>query len=216
MYNRKQSNILPRINSKIKIVNNIRDSKNIFSIANTNINQKEIISNIRISKEKKPGTSINTKKPNFNLPEIPIRKLSKTANIKQNGIIVNNDNNNKRMVENIINYRQNTREIFYEKYENIACSLFENDEELKAMYNEVNEISNIPDIKKWIDENLLQREIFWTMLEYYIKKNLDVNKYIKKEIYKILKNKILDNALTKSLKLIQFQYNDYINKMHNL
>ena len=94
--------------------------------------------------------------------------------------------------------------------------MLENDEELKNMFNEININGCISDKKKWMEENLLKREVFWTMLEYYVKKNLDVNRFIRKEIHKILKNKILDNILAKSLKMIQFQYNEYINNIHNL
>ena len=105
---------------------------------------------------------------------------------------------------------------YYEKYENVSLFLLENDDELKNMFNELNENNPISDTKKWIEENLLQREVFWTMLEFYVKKKLDVNRFIKREIYKLLNNKILDNTLAKSLKIIQFQYNEYINNIHNL
>jgi hypothetical protein len=42
MYNRKYTNKLPRINSKVKIVNNLHQSKNIFPKVNVNMNQKDI------------------------------------------------------------------------------------------------------------------------------------------------------------------------------
>jgi hypothetical protein len=71
-------------------------------------------------------------------------------------------------------------------------------------------------IKKLIEENLFKKEVFWTILEFYEKGRLDINNFIKNEIRKILKNKILDNSLAKSLKIVQFQYNEYINKIHNL
>ena len=224
MYNRKYSNKLPRINSKVKIVNNLHQSKNIFPKVNANMNQQDIVPSLRYIKEKKPGTSNITKKPIYILPEIPIRKLSKTANIKTNDNINsnNNDNNNYnkdnyiKQNENQINDKMNNVQNYYEKYENVALFLLENDDELKNMFNELNENNSISNTKKWIEENLLQREVFWTMLEFYVKKKLDVNRFIKREIHKLLKNKILDNTLAKSLKMIQFQYNEYINNIHNL
>ena len=225
MYNRKYTNKLPRINSKVKIVNNLHQSKNIFPKVNVNMNQKDIVSSLRYSKEKKPGTSNITKKPIYILPEIPLRKLAKTASIKTNGNNNNDfDNNNNynnnanynQQNENQINDKINNEQNYYEKYENIALFLLENDEELKILFNELNENSCISNTKKWIEENLLQREVFWTMLEFYVKKKLDVNRFIKREIHKLLKNKILDNTLAKSLKMIQFQYNEYINNIHNL
>ena len=224
MYNRKYSNKLPRINSKVKIVNNLHQSKNIFPKVNANMNQQDIVPSLRYIKEKKPGTSNITKKPIYILPEIPIRKLSKTANIKTNdNNSNNNDNNNNynkdnytKQNENQINDKMNNVPNYYEKYENVSLFLLENDDELKNMFNELNENNPISDTKKWIEENLLQREVFWTMLEFYVKKKLDVNRFIKREIYKLLNNKILDNTLAKSLKIIQFQYNEYINNIHNL
>ena len=223
MYNRKYSNKLPRINSKVKIVNNLHQSKNIFPKVNANLNQQDIVPSLRYIKEKKPGTSNITKKPIYILPEIPIRKLSKTANIKTNDNNSNNNDNNNynkdnytKQNENQINDKMNNMQNYYEKYENVALFLLENDDELKNMFNELNENNSISDTKKWIEKNLLQREVFWTMLEFYVKKKLDVNRFIKREIHKLLKNKILDNTLAKSLKMIQFQYNEYINNIHNL
>ena len=223
MYNRKYSNKLPRINSKVKIVNNLHQSKNIFPKVNANMNQQDIVPSLRYIKEKKPGTSNITKKPIYILPEIPIRKLSKTANIKTNDNNSNNNDNNNynkdnytKQNENQINDKMNNMQNYYEKYENVALFLLENDDELKNMFNELNENNSISDTKKWIEKNLLQREVFWTMLEFYVKKKLDVNRFIKREIHKLLKNKILDNTLAKSLKMIQFQYNEYINNIHNL
>ena len=226
MYNRKYTNKLPRINSKVKIVNNLHQSKNIFPKVNVNMNQKDIVSSLRYSKEKKPGTSNITKKPIYILPEIPLRKLAKTASIKTNGNNNNDFDNNNNNYNNNANYNQqnenqfndkiNNEQNYYEKYENISLILLENDDELKNLFNELNENSCISNTKKWIEENLLQREVFWTMLEFYVKKKLDVNRFIKREIHKLLKNKILDNTLAKSLKMIQFQYNEYINNIHNL
>ena len=223
MYNRKYSNKLPRINSKVKIVNNLHQSKNIFPKVNANMNQQDIVPSLRYIKEKKPGTSNITKKPIYILPEIPIRKLSKTANIKTNDNNSNNNDNNNynkdnytKQNEDNINDKMNNVQNYYEKYENVALFLLKNDDELKNMFNELNENNSISDTKKWIEENLLQREVFWTMLEFYVKKKLDVNRFIKREIYKLLNNKILDNTLAKSLKMIQFQYNEYINNIHNL
>ena len=223
MYNRKYSNKLPRINSKVKIVNNLHQSKNIFPKVNANMNQQDIVPSLRYIKEKKPGTSNITKKPIYILPEIPIRKLSKTANIKTNDNNSNNNDNNNynkdnytKQNENQINDKMNNMQNYYEKYENVALFLLENDDELKNMFNELNENNSISDTKKWIEKNLLKREVFWTMLEFYVKKKLDVNRFIKREIHKLLKNKILDNTLAKSLKMIQFQYNEYINNIHNL
>jgi len=222
MYNRKQTNILPIINTKIKAINNLQKSKKSFPLANPKMNHQEVFSSLRFSKEKKPGTSNITRKPIYILPEIPLRKLSKTASIKTNNNIDNNINNNyyndyyNKQNENQINEKQNKEENFYEKYGNIALLLLENDVELKNMFNEFNENGCISDTKKWIEDNLLQREVFWTMLEFYVKKNCDVNRFIKKEIHKLLNNKILDNTLTKSLKRVQFQYSEYINDIHNL
>ena len=94
--------------------------------------------------------------------------------------------------------------------------LLENDEELKSMFNDLYGDKEINHKKILIEENLFKKEVFWTILEFYEKGNLDINNFIRKEIRKILKNKILDNSLAKSLKIVQFQYNEYINKIHNL
>ena len=165
MYNRKYSNKLPRINSKVKIVNNLHQSKNIFPKVNANMNQQDIVPSLRYIKEKKPGTSNITKKPIYILPEIPIRKLSKTANIKTNDNNINNNDNNNytKQNENQINDKMNNVPNYYEKYENVALFLLENDDELKNMFNELNENNSISDTKKWIEENLLQREVFSRM-----------------------------------------------------
>ena len=217
MYNRKYSNKLPRINSKVKIVNNLHQSKNIFPKLNANMNQQDIVPSLRYIKEKKPGTSINTKKPIYILPEIPVKKLAKTASIKTNN---NNNNNNeinddnKNINEPQINNEQNKEQTYYEKISDMALKLLENDEELKKLFNELNGKNVVEDKKKWIKDNIFKREVFWTILDFYFKKNLDVNDFIKKEIRKNIKNKILDNTLSKSLKLIQFQYNEYINNIH--
>ena len=225
MYNRKLSNLLPRINSKVIMKNNPHKSNDKLPKDNENINQQEKISAVRKSREKKPGTSINTKKPIYILPEIPIKKLAKTANIKTNNTNNNINNNINSNNENINYYRQNDvqnnerynkEEDYHIQYENISLFMLENDEELKNMFNKIKINGWISDKKKWIEENLLKREVFWTMLEYYVKKNLDVNRFIRKKINKILKNKILDNVLAKSLKMIQFQYNEYINNINNL
>ena len=76
------------------------------------MNQKDIVSSLRYSKEKKPGTSNITKKPIYILPEIPLRKLAKTASIKTNGnnkneIDNNNYNNNANYNNNYNNYDNN-------------------------------------------------------------------------------------------------------------
>ena len=206
-YNRNPLPLLPKINPNIKISNNLYKPKNRFSQLNAQINQKEIINSLKISKEKKPGTSINTKKPLYILPQIQVRKLAKTANNI-------NDNNNKQN-ENQINIIQSKEEVYYHKYGNIAMNLLESDEELNKMYNELYGKNSEENKKKWMEENLFKREVFWTLIELYIKKNLDINKFIIKEIRKILQNKILDNTLAKSLKMIQFQYNEYMNNIHN-
>ena len=206
-YNRNPLPLLPKINPNIKISNNLYKPKNRFSQLNAQINQKEIINSLKISKEKKPGTSINTKKPLYILPQIQVRKLAKTANNI-------NDNNNKQN-ENQINIIQSKKEVYYHKYGNIAMNLLESDEELNKMYNELYGNNSEENKKKWMEENLFKREVFWTLIELYIKKNMDINKFIIKEIRKILQNKILDNTLAKSLKRIQFQYNEYMNNIHN-
>ena len=213
-YNRNQ--FLPKINFKSKFNFNFPKSKNKFPI---NSNQREILYSIRNSKERKPGTSINSKKPIYILPEIPMRKLSKTSSIKTNNSNSDkgdNMNNNNGQDEDPINVIQNQRQIYYEKYENIAMQLLENDDELKIMFNDLYKDNDINHKKKLIEENLFKKEVFWTILEFCEKGKLDINNFIKKEIRKILKNKILDNSLAKSLKIVQFQYNEYINKIHNL
>ena len=213
IYNRNQFNLLPKIIFKSKFNYNFSKLRNKYSI---NSNQNEIIRPIRNSKDKKPGTSINSKKPIYILPEIPIKKLAKTSSIKTNNN--NNDNMNNFIGQNDdpINAIKNQRQIYYEKYENIALQLLENDEELKTMFNNLYRDNDINHKKILIEENLFKKEVFWTIIEFYEKGNLDINNFIRKEIRKILKNKILDNSLAKSLKLVQFQYNEYINKIHNL
>ena len=214
-YNR---NLLPKINFKAKIYNNIYKPRRMFSVVNADINQKEIIYSFKNLKEKKPGTSINTKKPIYILPEIPVKKLAKTASIKTNNNNNNNEINddNKNINEPQINNEQSKEQTYYEKISDMALKLLENDEELKKLFNELNGKNVVEDKKKWIKDNIFKREVFWTILEFYFKKNLDVNDFIKKEIRKNIKNKILDNTLSKSLKLIQFQYNEYINNIHKI
>ena len=92
----------------------------------------------------------------------------------------------------------------------------ENDNELKKMFEEIYDKSDYQSEKQWIEENLFNREVFKIMLESYAKKNGDVNSFIRNEISKILNNKKLDNMLLKSFKQIQFQYDEYINNVHNL
>jgi hypothetical protein len=213
IYNRNQFNILPKISFKSKFYYNFSKLKNKYSI---NSNPNEIIHPISNSKEKKPGTSINSKKPIYILPEIPIKKLSKTSSIKTNNNNNDDRNNFNGQNEDPINVIQNQRQIYYEKYENIALQFLENDEELKSMFNDLYGDKEINHKKILIEENLFKKEVFWTILEFYEKGNLDINNFIRKEIRKILKNKILDNSLAKSLKIVQFQYNEYINKIHNL
>ena len=217
IYNRNQLNLLPKINFKSKFNYNYPRTKNKYS---NNANKREIIYPIHNSKDKKPGTSINSKKPIYILPELPMRKLAKTTSIKTNNIINHNNddniNNYNRENENLINDIENQKQSYYEKYENISMFLLENDEELKTLFYELYGDNDINHKKILIEENLFKKEVFWTILEFYEKGNLDVTNYIKKEIRKILINKILDNSLAKSLKIVQFQYNDYINKIHNL
>ena len=213
IYNRNQFNLLPKIIFKSKFNYNFSKLRNKYSI---NSNHNEIIRPIRNSKDKKPGTSINSKKPIYILPEIPIKKLAKTSSIKTNN---NNNDDMKNFVGqngDPINVIQNQRQIYYEKYENIALQLLENDEELKTMFNNLYRENDVEHKKILIEENLFKKEVFWTIIEFYEKGNFDINNFIRKEIRKILKNKILDNSLAKSLKLVQFQYNEYINKIHNL
>ena len=83
------------------------------------------------------------------------------------------------------------------------------------MYNQLYGNEDINDKKKWIEENLFKREVFLTILESYIKNKIEINNFIKREISRILRNKLLDMQLSKSLKLIQFQYDEYINNIHN-
>ena len=142
-YNRNPLPLLPKINPNIKISNNLYKPKNRFSQLNAQINQKEIINSLKISKEKKPGTSINTKKPLYILPQIQVRKLAKTANNI-------NDNNNKQN-ENQINIIQSKEEVYYHKYGNIAMNLLENDEELNKMYNELYGNNSEENKKKWME-----------------------------------------------------------------
>ena len=146
-YNR---NLLPKINSKAKIYNNIYKPRRMFSVVNADINQKEIIYSFKNLKEKKPGTSINTKKPIYILPEIPVKKLAKTASIKTNNNNNNNEINddNKNINEPQINNEQNKEQTYYEKISDMALKLLENDEELKKLFNELNGKNVVEDKKK--------------------------------------------------------------------
>ena len=216
--NRNLTNILPKINSKVKLENNMAKIKVSLPFVNSNINQIGNINILRYSKEKKPGTSITTKKPIYILPEIQPRKLSKTASIKTNSNslekkINNNDLGVNNMEQNLVKKRKEF--IDYQHYQNECLLLLINEEDIKKMYNQLYGNEDINDKKKWIEENLFKREVFLTILESYIKNKIEINNFIKREISRILRNKLLDMQLSKSLKLIQFQYDEYINNIHN-
>ena len=182
------------------------------------VNQIGNINILRYSKEKKPGTSITTKKPIYILPEIQPRKLSKTASIKTNSNSLENKINNNDIGVNSIeqNLVKKRKEVIdYQHYQNECLLLLINEEDIKKMYNQLYGNEDINDKKKWIEENLFKREVFLTILESYIKNKIEINNFIKREISRILRNKLLDMQLSKSLKLIQFQYDEYINNIHN-
>ena len=216
--NRNLTNILPKINSKVKLENNMAKIKVSLPFVNSNINQIGNINILRYSKEKKPGTSITTKKPIYILPEIQPRKLSKTASIKTNSNslekkINNNDIGVNSIEQNLVKKRKEV--IDYQHYQNECLLLLINEEDIKKMYNQIYGNEDVNDKKKWIEENLFKREVFLTILESYIKNKIEINNFIKREISRILRNKLLDMQLSKSLKLIQFQYDEYINNIHN-
>ena len=216
--NRNLTNILPKINSKVKLENNMAKIKVSLPFVNSNINQIGNINILRYSKEKKPGTSITTKKPIYILPEIQPRKLSKTASIKTNSNSLENKINNNDIGVNSIeqNLVKKRKEVIdYQHYQNECLLLLINEEDIKKMYNQLYGNEDINDKKKWIEENLFKREVFLTILESYIKNEIEINNFIKREISRILRNKLLDMQLSKSLKLIQFQYDEYINNIHN-
>ena len=216
--NRNLTNILPKINSKVKLENNMAKIKVSLPYVNSNINQLGNINILRYSKEKKPGTSITTKKPIYILPEIQPRKLSKTASIKTNSNSLENKINNNDIGVNSIeqNLVKKRKEVIdYQHYQNECLLLLINEEDIKKMYNQLYGNEDINDKKKWIEENLFKREVFLTILESYIKNKIEINNFIKREISRILRNKLLDAQLAKSLKLIQFQYDEYINNIHN-
>jgi hypothetical protein len=213
--------LLPRINSK-KIFHNNKDTFRTINNNNKNpiYNSNKIIENNPL--EKKPGTSIDKRKPQYILPKIPIKKLSNTANVKADDskkinnnfyckefVCQNNENNN-----NDIHIMDNN---YYEQYGKNAIDLLNNDDELKNMFNEIYDGKNDEKYKKeWIEKHLFGREVFVVMLESYIRQNKDIKTFIKNEINKILNNKLLDNIVIKSFKQINFQYDDYINKIYNM
>lgn len=212
-----QTNVLPRINSNSDLTS--KNYKNKKAFMNQNNNPLIIDKNFKIRPlEKKPGTSIDKKKPLYILPKIPIKKLSNTAGVKKNNL---NNVGNFYQYNNYQNDNDNYNQIGlntenYGEYENIGINLLDNDDELKKMFMEIYNKNDYESKKQWIDKNLFNREVFRVMLESYIKQNGDVNSFIRNEISKILNNKILDNMLLKSFKQIQFQYDEYINNIHNL
>ena len=115
--------------------------------------------------------------------------------------------------QNLVKKRKEV--IDYQHYQNECLLLLINEEDIKKMYNQIYGNEDINDKKKWIEENLFKREVFLTILESYIKNKIEINNFIKREISRILRNKLLDMQLSKSLKLIQFQYDEYINNIHN-
>ena len=206
-FNRNQTNILPRIKSNIEIENNTQKNKILYLKRNTNnLNptNKNIIIN---SLEKKPRSSIDKKKPSYILPKIPIKKLSNTANININNI--NNINYKPKPFE----FNENNNEI---NFENISIDLLNNDNELKNMFDELYNKKDNKFKKEWLKENLFQKEVFKIILDSEIKNNRNISSFLRKEINKILKNMQLDNILLKSFKKIQYEYEDYLNKLHNL
>ena len=225
-FNQKQVNALPRINSYKEITIKNFKNKNAFFSPKTYKNKKDNINNNNFNNnllfnriDKKPGTSIDKKKSIFILPKIAPNKLSNTANIKTSNS--NNINNNFYFNQFAYQYNNNVEgnnqiNEFYSNYKNISINILENDNELKKMFEEIYDKSDYQSEKQWIEENLFNREVFRIMLESYAKKNGDVNSFIRNEISKILNNKKLDNMLLKSFKQIQFQYDEYINNVHNL
>ena len=205
-FNRNQTNILPKIKSNIEIINTVQKSNQLMKLNSNNfeLSNKNLIIN---SLDKKPGTSIEKKKPLYILPKIPIKKLSNTANIKTNNI------NNINYYCKEFDYNENNNEI---NYENIGIDLLNNDDELKNMFEEIYPQKDNNFKKEWLNDYLFHKEVFKVILDSYIKNKENISSFIRKEINKILNNMVLDNVLAKSFKIIQFEYENYMNKLHNL
>ena len=228
--------LLPRISSKKMLQKNTFHSNDTNNNTNNNNNNKNQNNNlihntnkilILNSIEKKPGTSIDKRKPAYMLPKLPTKQLSNTANVKADNSRKNNNNfyyqkfmsqdnpNNYNDIGNINN--DNNDNNYYDIYEKKAIDLLNNDNELNNMFNEIYGGKNDEKYKKeWIEKHLFKREVFLVMLDSYVKQNKDINSFIKNEISKILNNKLLDNMVLKSFKQINFQYDDYINKIYNM
>ena len=233
--------LLPRISSKKMLQKNTFHSNDTNNNNNNNNNKNQnnnLIHNnnnnklILNSVEKKPGTSIDKRKPAYMLPKLPTKQLSNTANVKADNSRKNNNNfyynkfmsqdnpNNYNDIGNINNNDNNDNNDnnnYSEIYEKKAIDLLNNDNELNNMFNEIYGGKNDEKYKKeWIEKHLFKREVFMIMLESYVKQNKDINSFIKNEISKILNNELLDNMVLKSFKQINFQYDDYINKIYNM
>ena len=128
---------------------------------------------------------------------------------QNNPIIINNDNNTETEKKTI-----NKVVVDINKYKDICINILTNNIDLNKKFIEI--YNNKINTKKWVENNLLGREVFKIRLEAYIKNKTDVLSFIKKEIEKIINNEYCDYMFSKSIKQIESQYNEHMKYIENL
>lgn len=221
--------LMPKLNKKIKIVP--KKTENTKISINLDINKilvdKQLknfksFSTISIDKNninlyenqivKKPNTSFAPKKKHSQiLPKINSNKLIKVLSLNS----AQDSNSNFTSSNNNCN---DDSGVIYDinNYKNISMNLLVADKELSNMFEEIYKRKDYEIKQKWIEINLFKREVFKIRLESCIKKKLDVTTFLKAEINKILKNKLLDHIFLNSYRQIQLKYEEHINNINNL
>ena len=221
--------LIPKLNKKIKIIpkrpenskisinldinklffdKQIKNFKSFSTLSldnkNTNLNENQLT--------KKPNTSLGQKKKYSRaLPKINSNKILKVLSLNnvQDSIPNFNSTNNNCIDDSGVIYDINN-------YKNISMNLLVGDKELSNMFEEIYKRKDYEIKQKWIEINLFKREVFKIRLESCIRKKLDVTTFLKTEINKILRNKLLDHIFLNSYRQIQLKCEEHINVINNL
>ena len=222
--------LIPKLNKKIKIlpkkaennkininldINKLlfdKQFKNFKSFSTMSLDKNNIKLNENHYIHKKPNTSLGHKKKNPQiLPKINSNKLIKVLSLNN----IQDSNPNFYSANNNCN---DDSGVIYDinNYKNICMNLLVTDKELSNMFEEIYKKKDYEIKKKWIEINLFKREVFKIRLESCVKKKLDVNTFLKAEINKILKNKLLDHIFLNSYRQIELKCEEHIKDINNL
>ena len=160
----------------------------------------------------------------INILRKPFQEVDKEEIIKFHKSTINNNNTNKneekpRIIKLEIkndkdNEKDNIKEkkpkniIDINKYKDICINILTNNSDLHKMFQEI--YNNKINCKKWVENNLLGKEIFKVRLEAYIKNKTDVISFIKNEIEKMINNEYCDFLFNKSVKQVDDEYNEHM------